>query len=88
MPLRVLAQVPAAGQAIAAAAADDVSLAADDLAGVKILDVRADLDDFADELMADDHRHRDGLLRPGVPFVDVQIGAADAGASPRESARR
>ena len=30
--------------------------------------------------MPDDHRHGNRLLRPGVPFVDVQIGAADAGA--------
>jgi hypothetical protein len=29
--------------------------------------------------MPHDHRHRDRLLRPGVPFVDVQVGAADAG---------
>ena len=78
--LRVLAQMPAAGQAVAAAAADDVPLAADDLADVKIVDVGADLDDLADELVADDHRHGDRLLRPGVPVVDVQVGAADAGA--------
>ena len=80
MPLRVLAQVPPAGQAVAAAAADDVPLAADDLAGVEVVDVRADLDDPADELVADDHRHGDRLLRPGVPVVDVHVGAADAGA--------
>ena len=54
--------------------------AGDDFAGVKILDVGADLDDLADEFMPDDERHGDGLLGPGVPFVDVQIGAADAGA--------
>ena len=51
--------------------------------GMKVVHVRADLDDLADELMPDDHRHRDRLLRPGVPFVDVQIGAADAGAIAR-----
>ena len=28
----------------------------------------------------DDHRHGDGLRRPVVPLVDVQVGAADAGA--------
>ena len=27
-----------------------------------------------------DHRHGDRLLRPGVPVVDVHVGAADAGA--------
>ena len=46
----------------------------------KSLDVGPDLDDLADELMADHHRHRNGLLGPGIPLVDVQIGAADAGA--------
>ena len=80
MPLRVLAQMPPAGEAVAAAAADDVAFAADDVAGVEVVDVRADLDDPADELVADDHRHRDRLLRPGVPVVDVHVGAADAGA--------
>ena len=80
MPLRVRAQMPPAGQAVAAAAADDVPLAADDVAGREVVDVGADLDDLADELVADHHRHRDRLLRPGVPVVDVHVGAADAGA--------
>ena len=29
--------------------------------------------------MADDEGDGDGLLRPGVPLVDVEVGAADAG---------
>ena len=33
-----------------------------------------------DELVADHHRHRDRLLRPGVPVVDMHVGAADPGA--------
>jgi hypothetical protein len=69
----------APGEAVAAAAADDVAFAADDLAGEEVVDVGADLDDFADELMPHGHRHGDGLLGPGIPFVDVQVGAADAG---------
>ena len=48
--------------------------------GKEVVDVGADFDDLADELVADDHRHGDGLLRPGVPVVDVEVGAADAGA--------
>ena len=79
----VRAEMPAAGEAVAAAAADDVAFAADDFAGEKVVHVRADLDDLADELVADDHRHGDRLLRPGVPLVDVQVGAADAGAIAR-----
>src|SRR5262249_28937495 len=75
--LGVLAEVSPAGQAIPATAADDVPLAADDLADVEILDVRADLDDLADERVAHDHRHGDRPLRPGVPRLDVHVGAAD-----------
>ena len=33
-----------------------------------------------DEFVADRHGHGNGLLRPVVPFVDVDVGAADAGA--------
>ena len=77
---RVLAQMPAAGKTIPAAAADDVPFAADDFAGMKVGHVRADRDDLPDELVADDHRHRDRLPRPVIPFVDVYVGATDAGA--------
>ena len=45
--------------------------------GVEVAHVRADVDDLADELVPDHHRHRDRLLRPVVPAVDVQVGAAD-----------
>ncbi len=76
--LGVLAQVPAAGQAIAAAPTDDVPFAADDFAGMKVLHIRADIDNFADELMAHDQGDGDRFLRPGVPFIDVQIRAANA----------
>ncbi len=76
----VRAEMAPAGEAIAAAPTDDVAFAAHDFAGEKVVHIFADFDDLADELMADDHRHGDGLLRPGVPFVDVQVGAADAGA--------
>ena len=79
-PLRILAEVAAACEAVAAVAADDVAFAADDLADGVILDVRADLDDPPHEFVADDHRHGDGLLGPGVPLIDVDVGAADAGA--------
>ena len=51
--LRVRAQVAPAGQAIAAAAADHVAFAADDIAGEEIGHVGADLDDLAHEFVAD-----------------------------------
>src|SRR5262249_44445943 len=52
---RVLAEMAAAGQAVAAPATDDVPFAADDFAGVKIGHIGTDLDDLADELVADNH---------------------------------
>ena len=73
------AEMPSAGEAVAAAAADDVAFAADDVAGMKVVDVGADLDDLADKLVADRHGHGDGALRPLVPVVDMDVGAADAG---------
>ena len=44
---------------------------------MKVIDVGADLDDLSDKLVADRHRNRDGRLRPSVPFVNVNVGAAD-----------
>ena len=38
------------------------------------------LDYLANKLVADDHWHGNGLLCPGVPVPDVNIGAADGGA--------
>ena len=73
------AEVAAAGHAVATAPADDVALAADQVAYLEVVDVGADLDDLADELVADHQRHRDRRLRPGVPGVDMEVGAADAG---------
>ncbi len=78
--LGVRAQMPPPGQAIAAAAADHVAFAAHQIARVEIADVGAHLHDLADKLVADRHRHRNGALRPLVPIVDMNIGAADAGA--------
>ena len=76
----VLAQMASPRQAIATQAAHHMALAADDLAGMKVGDVGAGGHDLADELMADDHRHGNGFPRPIVPFPDVDIGAANAGA--------
>src|ERR1017187_7759508 len=69
--------MPASSQTIPAAPAHDVSLAADNLAREKIGNVGADLDNLADELMAYDHGHGNGALRPVVPVVNVDVGAAD-----------
>ena len=77
--LRVLAEVPAAGQAVAADPADDVALAVDQVALLEALDGGAHLLDDADELVADHHGRLDRLLGPVVPVVDVDVGAADGG---------
>ena len=77
---RVRAEVAPAGHAVAAAAADDVALAADEVAGGEVAHVRADLDHLADELVADHHRHGDRLrCAQSSQLVDVQVGAADPG---------
>ena len=73
------AQVAAAGEAVAASSADDVAFARDEVARLEVRDVRPDLDDLADELVADHERRGDRLGRPGVPRFDVEVGAADAG---------
>ena len=73
------AEMAASGEAVAAASADDVTFAADELAGRDIEHIGADRDDFANELMADDQADGDGLRGPGVPVEDVEIGSADAG---------
>ena len=39
-----------------------------------------ELDDLADKLVAEHHGHGNRLLGPGGPVVDVEGGAADAGA--------
>ena len=49
------------------------------LANRKARDARAELGNLADILMADDLWGLDVLLRPLVPFVDMDVGAADRG---------
>src|SRR2546427_4422414 len=68
-PDRVGAQVPAAGPAVATVAANDVALAADDVARLEVADIAADLEDGTDELMTDDERRLDRLRGPRVPAL-------------------
>ena len=79
-PDRAGAEVAAAGQAVPAAAADDVALTRHQVARLEVVDVAADLDDLADELVADDQRRDDRAAGPRVPRLDMQVRAADAGA--------
>src|SRR5205814_9630281 len=78
--LSVLAEVATTGETVAAPPANNVPFRADNFAGEKIRHVRPDVRHLAHEFMSDDHRHGNGLLRPGVPFVNVQVGAANTSA--------
>src|SRR6185437_10286433 len=77
--LRGGAQVTPACKAVAAASADHVAFAANQVTGKEVVDVGADGDDFAHELMPDRHGHGDGFARPFVPLVYVQVRTADSG---------
>mmetsp|Transcript_32430 Transcript_32430/g.82304 ORF Transcript_32430/g.82304 Transcript_32430/m.82304 type:complete len:243 (+) Transcript_32430:422-1150(+) len=70
------AQVPPAGSAVAAHSTRDVTFASD--AGTQLQDLHlgTELLDHTTVLVANDHRGRDGALRPVVPIVDVDVGAA------------
>ncbi len=56
-----------------------MALAGYALADREARDACAKLRDLADILMADDLRGLNVLLRPLVPFVDMDVGAADRG---------
>ena len=75
----ILAPLDVARMAVAAAAAGDMPLAADALAHVKAGDARAQRGDLADIFVAYDLRRPDVLLRPGIPFVNVNVRTADCG---------
>src|SRR6266480_2126997 len=74
---RVAAQMTPPGPAVAAMPAGHMTLDGNALPGREAAHLAADLRDRALELMTDDERHRDRLLRPGIPVPDVKIGAAD-----------
>ena len=56
-----------ARDAVAASPADQVALAAHEVADLEVVDVDAELHDLADELVADDKGDGHVRLRPGVP---------------------
>src|SRR5579883_580628 len=64
-------------KAIATASAGDMPLAAYNVSGEEVVYVRSNLDNFSDKLMSDGHRHRNRLLRPLVPLINVNISSAD-----------
>src|SRR5436305_4876898 len=66
------------GEAVATASANDVSFPADDLTRLEIGNVRANLNDLANELMAQDGGNLDGRLRPAIPVINVYVSPANS----------
>src|SRR5260370_28943563 len=68
--------MPPARAAIAAVPAGNVAFSRHAIAGVEAAYFAAQFDDFTGVFMADGHGHGDGFLRPGIPVVNVHVGAA------------
>jgi hypothetical protein len=73
--------MPSPSQAISATPTNDVAFPANDIAGKEVVDTLPDLDNLTYKFVPNRHRHRDGLLCPLVPLVDVNVGTADSGVS-------
>src|SRR6185437_11512751 len=74
-----LADVRLAAAALEAMAAVHVHVGGDILTGLEALDLAAHAFDVSAELMAERQRRVDAPLSPAVPFIDVEVGAADGG---------
>ena len=48
-----------------------------DLAGFEVDNIRANLCNLADKLMADNHGNRDSFLCPAIPIINMQVRPAD-----------
>src|SRR5665213_225128 len=70
--------MPPPGKTIAASPTYDVSLPADQIAGMKILHIGSDFDNLSTEFVPDRQRHTNRGLRPFVPIVNVEVGAANS----------
>ena len=77
----VSTEMTPACQTISTAAADYVSFATDNFAGVKVVHIGSDRDDFADELVPNRHGNRNSRARPFVPLVNVNVSTANSGMS-------
>src|SRR5579863_4589886 len=77
--LDVSAKVPSPGKAVTAASADHVAFSADNIARMVIAHIRAYFDDLTHEFVANHQGNRNGRARPFIPFVNVNIRAANAG---------
>ena len=77
--LHALADMRVAGAAEQTGEVDDVPFGRDALAHANASHGIADCRDRAHELMPDDERRLDAILRPCVPGVNVMVGSAEAG---------
>src|SRR5205823_8300168 len=79
--LRVRTDVRIPCPAEEAASVDDVALRGDPIAFADVGDEPAYLHNIAGELVPDRDRRFHAAAGPGIPFVNVDVGAADAGAT-------
>lgn len=73
------AEMPVAGAAVATQPARNVTLCRYAVADFVVVHTVTDLCDVTDELMTDHERRSNRALRPVIPVVYVQVGAADGG---------
>jgi len=64
--------------AIPAQPADDVPFTRNKFSGIKVDDVRSNGDNLPNEFVADDHGNGDRPACPVIPFIDMDVCAADA----------
>src|SRR5438034_273393 len=75
--LRVRTKMTTAGETIPAMSAGDVAFPDDEVAFGKSAHICSHRCDLTDKFVADCHRHGNGLLRPIIPIINVNISAAD-----------
>ena len=76
-PHRVSAQMTGSGAAVTAVAAGDVAFPTHPLAHAQALHMASNFGNTPDKLMTGDHWHRNSLLRPFIPVINVHVGAAN-----------
>lgn len=73
----VFTKVSTSCHAVTATTANNVPFTAHDIACCKVTYIRTHFNNFTHEFVADNHRHGHGLLRPGIPIIDMDICATD-----------
>ena len=73
--------MPSSGATVAAHSAGDMSFCRHSIARLKAADLAAAFDDFTVKLMPNREWHRNRFAGPFIPFVNVDVGAADGGAA-------